>query len=154
MELSRNLATDSVRRLLPTAARRVDAGKPVADAVDALREYRVGCLLVTHAEKLVGVFTDRDLLARVLAVGLPLHTPLRECMTAGPVTVGPRDSVRTALQRMQAGGYRHLPVTDEAGRPVGILSAKRIVRYIVEHFPAVVFTQPPAAGGPGGRYGA
>ena len=152
MELSRNLAVDSVRRLLPTAARAVDAAQPVAAAVDALREHQVGCLLVTHAGRLVGVFTDRDLLTRVLAVGLPLHTPLRECMTAKPVTVAPRDSVRTALQRMQTGGYRHLPVVDEVGRPVGVLSAKRIVRYIVEHFPTVVFTQPPG-GLLGGRYG-
>jgi predicted transcriptional regulator len=44
---------------------------------------------------------------------------------------------------MQAGGYRHLPVVDENRRPVGMLSAKRIVSYLVEHFPATVFNLPP-----------
>jgi CBS-domain-containing membrane protein len=46
---------------------------------------------------------------------------------------------------MQKGGYRNLPVVDEAGRAVGILSASRVVHYLVEHFPAIVFNQPPDA---------
>ena len=64
-------------------------------------------------------------------------------MTPHPITVGPKDPVRTAIRRMQKGGYRHLPVVDENGRPVGILSARRVVHYLVEHFPALVFNQPP-----------
>ena len=143
MELSRNLKIDSVARLQPTPPRLVEADRPVADAVGAMRENRVGCLLVTHQGKLVGIFTERDLLTRVLAHGLPLSTPLRECMTANPVTVGLRDPVRAVIQKMQDGGYRHLPVVDGGNRPVGMVSAKRVVQYLVEHFPAVVFNQPP-----------
>jgi CBS domain-containing protein len=143
MELSRNLKIDSVARLGPTAPQAIDAGRTVRDAVEQLKAANVGCLLVTRDGKLVGLFTERDLLIRVLAAGLPLSVPLSECMTPDPVTVGPKDSVRTAIQRMQGGGYRHLPVIDEAGRPVGILSVKRVVRYLVEHFPNTVYTQPP-----------
>ncbi len=143
MELSRNLKIDSVARLRPAPPRQVDADGPVADAVEVMRRERVGCLLVTHGGKLVGIFTERDLLNRVLAHGLPLAIPLRECMTADPVTVGLRDPVRAAVLKMQDGGYRHLPVVDEDGRPVGVLSAKKIIRYLVEHFPAVVYCQPP-----------
>ncbi len=154
MELSRNLTVDSVGRLGPTPARQVDAGRPVADAVEVLRREQVGCLLVTHGGKVVGIFTERDLLTRVLAAGLPLNTPLRECMTARPVMVSPHESVKAAVQKMQDGGYRHLPVVDEESRPVGILSAKRIVQYIVEYFPAVVYTQAPPGPPAGERYGA
>jgi CBS domain-containing protein len=143
MELSRNLKIDSVARLLPGPPHQVEADRPVADAVAAMREHRVGCLLITHHGKLVGIFTERDLLTKVLAPGLGLSVPLRECMTANPVTVGPREPVRAAVQKMQDGGYRHLPVVDEENRPVGILSAKKIVRYLCEHFPAVVYCQPP-----------
>ncbi len=143
MELSRNLKVDSVSRLDPTAPRAIDAAGTAADAVAAMREWSVGCLLVTEFGRVVGVFTERDLLVRVLAPGHPLGTPMRQCMTAKPVTVSPRDSVRTAIKRMQKGGYRHLPVVDEAGRPVGILSARRVVHYLVEHFPALVFNFPP-----------
>ena len=143
MELSRNLKVDSVARLDPTPPRAVDVAGTAADAVEAMREGNVGCLLITDRGRVVGVFTERDLLTRVLAPGRPLTASIRACMTANPVTVSPKDSVRTAVRRMQKGGYRHLPVVDEAGRPVGILSARRVVHYLVEHFPALVFNLPP-----------
>jgi CBS domain-containing protein len=143
MELSRNLKVDSVSRLDPTEPRTICADATAADAVAAMREWSVGCLLVTEDGRLVGIFTERDLLTRVLAPGRPLDTPLRACMTTDPVTVAPKDSVRTAVKRMQKGGYRHLPVVDEDGRPVGVLSARRVVHYLVEHFPGLVFNLPP-----------
>jgi CBS domain-containing protein len=143
MELSRNLKVDSVSRLEPAEPRTIDADSTAADAVAAMREWCTGCLLVTEFGRVVGIFTERDLLTRVLAPGRSLDTPMRVCMTANPVTVAPKDSVRTAVKRMQKGGYRHLPVVDEAGRPVGMLSARRVVHYLVEHFPALVFNLPP-----------
>lgn len=143
MELSRNIRVESVSRLDPSPPREIDHEAPVTDAVEAMREGNTGCLLVTDNGKLVGLFTERDLLTRVLAKNRPLLTPLRIVMTPSPVTVEPKDSVRTAIRRMQKGGYRHLPVVEEEGRPVGILSARRVVHYLVEHFPALVFNQPP-----------
>lgn len=143
MELSRNLRVDSVSRLDPSPPRGVDADATVAEAVEEMRAGNVGCLLVTERGRVVGVFTERDLLVRVLAPGKRLDTPIRLCMTAPAVTVAPKDSVRTAIKRMQKGGYRHLPVVDEGGRPVGTLSARRVVHYLVEHFPALVFNLPP-----------
>lgn len=143
MELTRNLRVDSVARLGPSPPRELDAGRPVADAVAVMRAERVGCLLVTSGGKLVGVFTERDLLARVLAPGRPLTTLLADCLTPDPVTVDPKDTVKTAIDRMQTGGYRHLPVVTADRSPVGILSAKRIVTYLVEHFPAIVYNLPP-----------
>ncbi len=143
MELSRNLKVDSVSRLEPSAPRGIDVNQTVADAVEAMRESNVGCLLITASGRLVGIFTERDLLTRVLAPGRPLNTPIRFCMTSSPVAVEPKDSVRTAVKRMQKGGYRHLPVVDEAGYPLGILSARRVVHYLVEHFPSLVFNLPP-----------
>lgn len=142
-ELSRDLKVDSVSRLEPTEARAIATAATAADAVAAMREFGVGCLLVTEFGRVVGIFTERDLLTRVLAPGRSLDTPMRACMTADPVTVAPKDSVRTAVRRMQKGGYRHLPVVDEGGRPVGMLSARRVVHYLVEHFPALVFNLPP-----------
>jgi CBS domain-containing protein len=156
MELSRNLMIDSVARLEPTAPRQIDAACPVAGAVAVLREYRVGCLLVTRDGRLVGIFTERDLLTRVLAAGLSLDTPVRRVMTPDPVSVGLQEPIRQAIRRMQDGGYRHLPVIDAEYRPVGILSAKRVIRYIADHFPHVVYTLPPGPGNtnPAAREGA
>jgi CBS domain-containing protein len=143
MELARNLRVDSVSRLRPTAPLQVAPEQSVADAVALMRRYHVGCVLVCSAGRLVGLFTERDLLRRVLAAGLPLTLTVAECMTPDPVVVDPKDSIRAAVRRMEEGGYRHLPVVDESGRPVGVLSVKRIVHYLVEHFPGTIHNQPP-----------
>jgi CBS domain-containing protein len=143
MELARNIRVDSVSRLEPSPPHGIDADASLADAVELMRRQNASCLLVTEEGRLVGLFSERDLLTRVLGKGRPLSAPIRAAMTPAPVTVGPKDPVRTAIRRMQQGGYRHLPVVDEEGHPVGILSAGRIVHYLVEHFPALIFNQPP-----------
>ena len=143
MELARNLKVDSVSRLHPTAPLRVAPEQTVADAVRLMCERRVGCLLVCRDDRLVGVFTERDLMRRVLAAGRSLSTPVGDCMTPDPVVVGPKEPIGAAVRRMEEGGYRHLPVVDEVGRPLGVLSVKRIVHYLAEHFPATVRNQPP-----------
>lgn len=143
MEWMRNIRVESVRKLHPTPPRALDESATVADAVEVLRAEQVGCLLVTRLGELTGIFTERDLLTRVLATAKPLSTKLANAMTRGPVAVAENDPIRTAVVRMQSGGYRHLPVVDEGNRPVGVLSAKRIVRYLVEHFPATIYNQPP-----------
>jgi CBS domain-containing protein len=143
MELARNLKVDSVSRLRPTPALRLRPEQSVAEAVALMKQHRVGCALVCRGDELVGIFTERDLMRRVLAPGLPLTTDLESCMTLGPVVVQPKDSVTAAVRRMEEGGYRHLPVVDESGRPLGVLSVKRIVHYLAEHFPATIYNLPP-----------
>jgi CBS domain-containing protein len=146
MDLAKNLKIDSVSRLNPTPPLQVAPTKTVAAATALMRAEQVGCLLVCDGERLVGIFTERDLMRRVLAAGKPLTLPVAECMTPNPVVVHPKDPIAAAVRHMETGGYRHLPVVDEAGRPLGVLSVKRIVRYLVEHFPATVYNLPPDPG--------
>jgi CBS domain-containing protein len=143
MELARNLKVDSVSRLRPTPAHCLHPDQPVAEALALMKQHRVGCVLLCEEDELVGIFTERDLLRRVLAAGLPLTVALSSCMTANPVVVRPKDSVTAAVRHMEEGGYRHLPVVDESGRPLGVLSVKRIVHYLAEHFPATIYNLPP-----------
>ncbi|MBI2804342.1 MAG: CBS domain-containing protein [Planctomycetes bacterium] len=142
MDLTRNLINETVSRLYPTQPLLVQRTSPVADAVKLMREKKVGCVLVCEQRRVVGIFTERDLLRRVLLEGKQLDTPIAECMTPDPVTVHPKDSISSAIKRMQKGGYRHLPVVID-DKPVGILSVKRIVHYLVEHFPTMVYNLPP-----------
>jgi CBS domain-containing protein len=146
MDLARNLKVECVSRLEPTMALQVAPQQTVADAVALMRENRVGCVLVIEAGRLAGIFTERDLMRRVLAAGKPLTLPVIEVMTARPVVVHLKQPIRIAVQHMQEGGYRHLPVVDENGHAVGILSVKRIIRYLVEHFPGTVYNVPPDPG--------
>jgi CBS domain-containing protein len=144
MELARNFKVECISRLHPTPPRHIGPDQSVADAVAVMREHEVGCLVVSTDERLVGIFTERDLMRRVLAPGLPLTTLVSACMTPDPVVVDEKESIRAAVRRMEEGGYRHLPVIGETGKPVGILSVKRIVHYLVEHFPATIYNMPPA----------
>jgi CBS domain-containing protein len=146
MDLAKNLKIDSVSRLHPNPPHHVSPSQTVAEAVALMRHERVGCVLVCDADRLLGIFTERDLVRKVMAVGKPLTVPVAECMTADPVVVYPKEAIGAAVRRMEEGGYRHLPVVDETGRPVGVLSVKRIVHYLVEHFPATVYNLPPDPG--------
>lgn len=143
MELARNLKVESVSRLRPTTAWCLQADQSVADAVALMRRERIGCVLICQADRLVGIFTERDLIRRVLADRRPLSLPLTQCMTIDPVVVQPGEPIGVAVRRMQQGGYRHLPMVDAEGRPVGVLSVKRIVHYLVEHFPSTIYCLPP-----------
>jgi CBS domain-containing protein len=143
MDLARNLKIDSVSRLNPTPPHRVEPGHTVAQAVALMREKKVGCLLVCQADSVVGIFTERDLMRKVLALGKPLTLPVSDVMTPDPVKVHRKDPIGAVIRRMEEGGYRHLPVVDDAGRPVGVLSVKRIVHYLVEHYSPTICNQPP-----------
>src|SRR5205823_7198050 len=143
MELTRNLKIDSVSRLEPAAPLVVERTATVTEAVSVMRENGAGCLLVCEGPRLVGVFTERDLLRRVIARSLGWDVPVDTVMTPDPVTVELKDPIRVAVRHMEKGGYRNLPVVDDSGRPVGILSVMRIVHYLVEHFPVAVYNLPP-----------
>jgi CBS domain-containing protein len=143
MDLAKNLKIESVSRLHPTPPHKIGPEQTVADAVALMCRERVGCVLICQGERLIGIFTERDLLRRVLAPGKPLTLPIAECMTRDPVAVNPKESIGAAVRRMEEGGYRHLPVVDNAGKPLNVLSVKRIVHYLVEHFPGTVYNQPP-----------
>jgi CBS domain-containing protein len=143
MQLARNLKIDSVSRLHPSAPLQVGPHHSIAEAVSLMRREGVGCVLVTEGQNIRGIFTERDLMRRVLAAGKPLTLPVAQCMSTNPETVHPKDSIAAALRRMEEGGYRHLPVVNDCGRPVGVLSVKQIVHYLVEHFPATVYNLPP-----------
>lgn len=145
MDLARNLKIESVSRLNPNPPLEVHPSQTVAEAVALMRREKVGCSLVCADGRVVGIFTERDLLRRVLAPGKPLTMPIGECMTPNPVCVQSKEPIGNAVRRMEEGGYRHLPVVDN-DKPVGVLSVKRIVHYLVEHFPGTVYNLPPDPG--------
>lgn len=131
--------------LPPTEPVCIESPAPVLEAVHLMRDRHVGCVLVVRAGKLQGIFTDRDVVARVMAAGIdPAKTAVRRMMTPSPETLRPTDSIAFALNLMSLGGYRHIPLVDKSGAPVGIVSVKDIVGYLVGFFPKSVINLPPA----------
>ena len=96
----------------------------VSEAARLMKKMSVGAVMVVEKEKLVGIFTERDVVFRVLAENRdPKTTRLAEVMTAKPQTVAPDRPVGHALHLMYESGFRHVPVVEQ-GRPIGMVSAR------------------------------
>jgi len=121
----------------------VEPQAPALEAITLMQTHRIGCVLVCRADKLKGIFTERDVLADVVGRGIdPAKTPVRKLMTANPEYLRPTDSIAYALNKMSVGGYRHVPLVDNARVPVGVISVKDLVAYIVRFFPKSVMNLP------------
>jgi CBS domain-containing protein len=97
---------------------------PVGDAARLMKGHSVGAILVVEGDLLVGVFTERDALFRVVAEGRDANsTQLGAVMTSNPRTIEADSLFTLALQMMYEGGFRNVPVV-ENGRPVGLVSAR------------------------------
>jgi CBS domain-containing protein len=120
-------------------ARRLVTAPPdtsVAEAASRMKQGKVGAILVVEADRLVGIFTERDALFRVIAEGRdPAAVPLCDVMTRDPITVTPEETFGYALLLMYERGFRHLPVV-EGGWPIGVLSARHALDPDLEEFAA------------------
>lgn len=111
----------------------VVTANPLLSAASAARlmtRCRVGALVVLDDGEVTGIFTERDLMTKVVAAGLdPERTPLAEVMTPDPRTVGPDDDVELAVSWMVSGRHRHLPVLED-GHLAGIISQGDVLAYL------------------------
>ena len=144
MGLRESLWRDTLSRVELRTALRVTSNTPIRQTVEQMRAASTGCALVCDERQLVGIFTERDLVRRVLAPGFDQDRPVGDVMTSQPATVKLTDSVGWTLRTMCQGHYRHLPVLDEGDRVLGVVSTKSIVQYLVEYVPSAVYNLPPA----------
>jgi CBS domain-containing protein len=105
----------------------VSPDQTVADAVALMAARRVGAVPVVLAGRLVGIFSERDVVRRVVAVGRPVDkTRVGDVMTADPVTASPSDERALAMLKMDTVGCRHLPVVQH-GAVVDMLSIRDLL---------------------------
>ncbi len=132
-DIERSIFHDRIACLSPARPVIVDAQTQVAEVLDLMVEQSLSCVLVQENEQVIGIFTERDALFRlnVEAVLLGGH-PISEFMTPAPQTLDMDDEIAYALQRMDAGGYRHVPIVCE-DRIEGIISVRDILGYIVDN---------------------
>ncbi len=118
---------------------------PVSKAVELMQKRKVSAVMVVERRKvrrLVGIFTDRDLVTRAFGVRGFASAPVSRFMTPDPETLRPRDSVAYALNKMSAGRFRHVPLVDDEGRPAGMISIRDIADFLVELFPEEILNLP------------
>ncbi|MEE2659087.1 MAG: CBS domain-containing protein [Candidatus Latescibacterota bacterium] len=123
-------------QLEPKVPECVEPDTSLAEAISCLKGRKVGCLLVTgHGGELVGIFTERDVLYRVAGlIGNLNAVPVESLMTPSPTTLKPSDPINRALHLMAVHGFRHVPLVDEDGCPVGYISLRDIIRFMDANF--------------------
>jgi CBS domain-containing protein len=117
----------------------------IRQAIEAMHQQRTGYVLVVEQDRLLGIFTERDVLTKVSGQDVPIdRVQVGEYMTPDPQCLGLDDELVYALNQMSVGGYRHIPLLDDEGRPVGVVAMQHIVDYLVSLFPREVLNLPPA----------
>lgn len=144
-EIRGALLGDTINTLTPTEPICVPPTTSVHDAVGHMvRGRQPGVLIVDPEGRLVGIFTERDLLTRVVGAGRdPGQTPLSEVMTPSPEALSPSDRVCFAVNRMSVAGYRTIPLVDQAGRPIGVVTVHDFIKWLAHLFPEAVLNLRP-----------
>jgi CBS domain-containing protein len=97
----------------------------------------------TQGARVLGIFTERDVLTRVVAHPDALSRPLQEFMTPSPHVLPRATLLSAALRTLALGSYHHLPVVDDGGRPIGLVSLQTIIAFLAEAFPLEIMNAPP-----------
>jgi len=128
--------------LKPAVTAEVDT--PLNEVIDRMRQGRSGCATVIQNGEVKGVFTERDLIVKVLTKDVDLSCAVETVMTKDPHVLRPHDSVAQAIELINQYGHRSIPVVDDKKRFMGLVSVRTIITFLAEHFPAEVYNLPPS----------
>lgn len=127
-----DLMRDRVERLWPKTPSTVPPDMPVGQVLKKMVDETIGCVMVVDGDQLVGIFSERDALMKLNVDAAKFFTkPISQFMTQRPVTLETSDKIAFALQKMNVGGYRHLPILFD-GKLAGVISIRDILRYLTE----------------------
>lgn len=123
----------------------IDISATTQQAIDLLIEHHIGAASVVENSTLRGIFGERDVLRKIMnkEVGDLDDIPVTQFMKADPQTASPDDMLDTAILYMAQGGFRHIPIVDEQQNPIGMVSIRDVISYLVDYFPQEVLTLPP-----------
>ena len=133
-EVERSLLRDRVAALQPREPITVRSTEPVSAVLKQMVGCQIGCVLVyDEQQQLAGIFSERDALIRLNDKAAELgDQPISEFMTPVPHTLATDVKIAFAVQRMDLGGYRHVPIVDDEGQVSGVVSVRDILRYLTD----------------------
>ena len=121
----------------------LDIDASLQAAVELMQKKRTGYVFVTSGEQLAGIFTEYDLLMKALGKEQYGSLKVKDVMTPHPESFQENDEIAYIVKAMCVGGYWHVPIVDEKNVPIGMVSTKGIIRFIVDLFPDQLMNLPP-----------
>lgn len=115
----------------------------VKRAVEYMQENKSGYIVIADKKKVVGIFTETDVIRQVLDQNADWNRPVSEFMTKAPVCLSPKDSVGKAIDLMGEHRFYHIPLIDEKNELTGVLSVRSLIRFLAEFYPVEVYNLPP-----------
>ena len=137
------LRADPIRSMHIMPVPSVAASTKLREVIGIMQRRRVAAVVVTEAGRVAGIFTERDVMNRIMGLALNDDLPISDVMTRDPRTLSPNDRIADAIRLMTEKGYRHIPLVDDAGSDVGMISARDIVEFIAQHYPKEIFNLSP-----------
>ncbi len=144
-DVGKAILETEIRHVKPSTAVSLPVDATVAKAIEVMQKKRVGAVMIvsrSRPRKLVGILTERDLIQRVLPLRGHGRLRLDKVMTRAPESLRPADSLAYALNKMSVGRFRHVPLVDERGVPVGMLSIRDVIDFVVELIPEAILNLP------------
>jgi len=140
---SRKAREDSVRSMETDDYVCIAPTTPLAKAIEAMKADEGGCAVVCAADGLVvGIFTERDLLTKVVGTDIDLNTPVQNLMSPVVATLTADATIGDAVTLMNDRGYRNIPLVRD-GKLVGSISVFDIISYLAESYPKATMNLPP-----------
>ncbi len=139
------LAEERLRVLSRRQPVTVLPGTSIADCLRAIQRTRTGdsVFVCDPSGRLTGVLTERDIFGRIVGGDVDLGQPVETLMTTGPRTLDLDQTIRDAIELMQTGRYRNVPLVDDGGHLVGVVRQQDIIAYLAESFPEELLNLPP-----------
>jgi len=131
MPMDRGFLCSSVSLLDPPEPISVREDASLDNVMRILQDNKIGCVIVINElGELAGIFSERDYVLKIYEKGITDANLVSEFMTREPVSIALDETIAFALTLMSQGGFRHLPIVDDANIPVGMVSIKNIVDYL------------------------
>lgn len=151
MNLQTDLKTEHVNHLDVSGVSLVSAGTSIRETLAQMRaDRKVVCLVFGNdrqpddegGTQLAGIFTERDVMRKVIDAQEILDRPIDEVMTPDPITIGPDTPAADALRLMEENQFRNLPIVDSDGNLLGNMTHQAIIQYLADRYPVEVLNRP------------
>jgi CBS domain-containing protein len=143
-EVTKRARLDSVSSMQTDDYVCVEPSAPVSEAIELMKQDEGGCVIVCEGLRVVGIFTERDLLTKIVGQEVDLNAPVSQWMSPIVATLTRTSTIGDAVTIMNEKSYRNIPIVEQ-GKLVGSVSVFDVISYLAESYPKSTMNLPPNA---------